>query len=110
MPMFWNRSGIYAWSARGVFRCDPQGSGCHVLYNPGDAWHVIGGTAFGEGEALLLVADVKADPLELRAKEIHRLNLSTGKGERWVRLPNDVFVSEIDWIGNSDSKESDPRR
>jgi hypothetical protein len=98
VPMFWHSSGIYSWSARGVLRCDPEGKGCDVIYNPGDARHVIGGTAVGEHEALLLVADVKADPLEPRAKEIHRLNLSTGKAELWVRLPDEVFVSDIDWI------------
>lgn len=107
-PIFWHSRGIYVSSARGVLRCDPEGKGCDVVYNPGDAWHVIGGTAFGADEALLLVKDVKADPLEPRAKEIHRLNLSTGKGELWVRLPDDVFVSDIDWIGDADSKQSDP--
>lgn len=108
VPMFWLPSGIYAWSARGVLRCDPEGKGCDVVYNPGEARHVIGGTAFGGDEALLLVADVKADPLEPRAKEIHRLNLSTGKGELWLRMPDDVFVSDIDWIGDPDPKGSDP--
>jgi hypothetical protein len=107
-PIFWHPRGIYVSSARGVLRCDPEGKGCDVVYNPGEARHVIGGTAFGENEALLLVKDVKADPLEPRAKEIHRLNLATGKGELWVRMPEDVFVSDIDWIGDADSKESDP--
>lgn len=96
--MFWHPSGIYVWSARGVLRCDPAGAGCTVVYDPGKWRHVIGGTLVGTDEALLLVKDVQADFLEHRAKEIHRLDLSTGKGELWVRPPDDVFVSAIDWI------------
>jgi hypothetical protein len=98
IPIFWHRSGIYVRSSRGVQRCDPEGSGCQVAYHPGADRYVVSGTLFGAEEALLLVQDRRPDPLEVRAKEIHRLNLSTGKGELWVRLPDDVFVSDIDWI------------
>ncbi len=99
MLMFWHSTGIYAWSARGVLRCDPSGADCVALYDPGDARHIIGGTAVGDQGALFLVADVRADPLEPRAKEIHYLNLDTGVGKMWVRLPKGLFVSDIDWIG-----------
>jgi hypothetical protein len=98
IPIFWHRSGIYVRSSRGVQRCDPEGLGCEVVYHPGADRYVVNGTLFGKNEALLLVQDRKPDPLEVRAKEIHRLNLLTGKGELWVRLPDDVFVSDIDWI------------
>lgn len=97
-PILWHRSGIYARSSRGLLRCDSEGSGCEVAYHPGRDRYVVDGTLFGTDEALLLVQDRKPDPLEVRAKEIHRLNLSTGKGELWLRLPDDVFVSDIDWI------------
>ena len=49
-------------------------------------------------EILLLVRDRKEDPLEVRAKEIHSVDLKTGKGKVLIQLPSDVFISDIDWI------------
>lgn len=103
MLMFWHQNGIYVCSARGVLRCDPEGAGCTAVYDPGEARHVIGGTLIGSDDALLLVKDVQADFLEHRAKEIHRINLFTGKGALWARLPDDLFVSDIDWIEAPDT-------
>ena len=107
MPILWHRTGIYVRSSRGLLRCGPKGSGCEVAYHPGRERYVVDGTHFSADEALLLVQDRRPDPLEVRAKEIHRLNLSTGKGELWVRLPDDVFVSGIDWIEDPGS-QSEP--
>ncbi len=97
IPMFWTKSGLYVRSQRGVLRCDPEGKGCTVVYNPGLARRAVDGAPFGSDEALILVQDLHADALEGRAKEIHRLDLNTGKGGLWYRLPDDVFVSMIDW-------------
>jgi hypothetical protein len=102
IPIFWHRSGIYVRSSRGVLRCVPEGSGCQVAYHPGADRYVVSGTLFGTNEALLLVQNRRPDPLEVRGKEIHRLDLRTGKGAIWVRLPDDTFVSDIDWIDDAE--------
>jgi len=99
IPIFWTSKGLYARSQRGVLRCDPTGEGCTVVYDPGNNRRVLDGTPLGGDEVLLLIQDLQADPLEARAKEIHRLNLNTGKGGLFYRLPADAFASGIDWIG-----------
>lgn len=102
VPLFWNSDGIYARSHRGLLRCSTQGSDCALVYAPGEARYSFGGTRVGETKALLLVQDLGVDPLEVRAKEIHEVDLTTGKGRVVARLPEDVFISDIDWIADAD--------
>lgn len=98
VPLFWNADGIYARSHRGLLRCSAQGSGCALVYAPGDAKFAFAGVEVGEKNALLLVQDLNVDPLEVRAKEIHEVNLATGEGRVLLRLPDGVFISDLDWI------------
>lgn len=100
VPLFWKESGIYGRSNRGLLRCDPHGSGCELLYSPGKDRFVLTGTAFGTRQALLLVQDPRVDPLEVRAREIHQVDLTTGKGTVLVRLPDGTFINDIDWIND----------
>jgi len=104
IPLFWNEDGIYAGSNRGLLRCDPKGSGCALAYSPGKDRSIVNGTPVGTKKALLLVQDLKLDFLEIRAKEIHEVDLTTGKGHLLLRLPENVFINDIDWIEGVDSK------
>lgn len=104
VPLFWNDRGLYARGSSGrLLRCDPQGSGCELVYDPGADRSAVSGTAFRRGQALLLVQDVRLDPLEIRAKEIHQVDLTTGKGSVLLRLPDGVFINDIDWIADPSS-------
>lgn len=104
IPLFWNEDGIYVRTTMihsGLLRCDPGGSGCNPVYAPGEHRRVQGGRQVADGKALLLVKDYTVDPLEARAKEIHEVNLATGEGRVLSRLPDGVFISDLDWIGDT---------
>jgi hypothetical protein len=103
VPLFWSKDGIFARSNSGLLRCDPAGSGCTLVYSPGKARFAFAGVRAGERRALLLVQDIKLDPFEVRAKEIHDVNLATGEGRVLLRLPVGVFLSDIDWIQDEDN-------
>jgi hypothetical protein len=103
VPLFWSKDGIYARSNSGLLRCDPAGSGCTLVYSPGKARFAFAGVRAGEKRALLLVQDLKLDPFEVRAKEIHEVDLATGEGQVLLRLPVGVFLSDIDWIQDEDN-------
>jgi len=98
VPLFWSEDGIYARSNSGLLRCDPAGLGCTLVYSPGKARFAVAGVRAGDKRALLLVQDLRLDPLEVRAKEIHDVDLATGEGQMLLRLPDGVFLSDIDWI------------
>lgn len=102
-PLFWTERGLYVRGGRGLLRCDPQGSGCQPVYDPGTDRSAVSATAYGSSQALVLVQDLRLDPLETRAKEIHQVDLTTGKGTVLLRLPDGVFITDIDWIGDAGS-------
>jgi len=99
-PLFWTKQGLFASSQRGVLRCDPDGAGCTSIYEPGEHWRVSGGTAVGDGKAYVLVTDLRPDPLETRANELHEVDLVNGGGKRILRTPANTFIEDIDWIAN----------
>ena len=67
------------------------------------AGFVVGGTPTGDGAALLLVADDDPITSETRARELHRVDLVTGHGERLYRTPDGVFLTEIAWTAAPES-------
>ncbi len=95
-PLWWGQDGIYARIDAGVSRCDPYGGGCQPVWTP-PAGFVVAGAAVGEGVALLLVADDDPRTSETRARELHRVDLATGRGERLHRTPDGVFLTELAW-------------
>ena len=102
VPLFWNAEGIYATTNDGVILCNPSGSNseCTPIYSPGSGKYVYSGRMMGDNRALLLVQDHTKDPFEIRAKEIHKLDLTTKKAVATLKLPDGVFISDIDWIEN----------
>lgn len=96
-PLFWTKRGLFAYSERGVLQCDPRGNGCTLHYRPGHGRRIIAGTSVGDDEAYVLVRDVAEDPLEARAKEVHRVDLTAPGGRMLVRAPDGVFIEAIDW-------------
>jgi hypothetical protein len=104
IPLFWNEDGIYVRTTHvgsGLLRCDPKGSGCTPVYAPGEHRSLLSGVQAGGQIALLLVQDPSVDRFETRAKEIHEVNLTTGEGRMLLRLPDGVFISDLDWIGDT---------
>ena len=81
-------------------RCDPEGSGCEPVYYPGELKLVLGGRAIGASEALLLVVDTSAAGRERLPNEVHRVDLETGAGKIVYRAPPQLYVTDIDWIGD----------
>jgi hypothetical protein len=111
LPLFWNPEGIYGRTTNsdgGLVRCDPEGSGCTPVYVPGPDRAVLEGRAVDDHQALLLVKDFTVDALEARSKEIHQVNLATGEGTVLLRVPDGVFLNDLDWIGDA-RKENEPR-
>ncbi len=47
------------------------------------------------------MSDRSRDPFEDRGKEVHEVDLGTGKGRVLRRLPDGAFIDDIDWIGDS---------
>ena len=106
--LFWTERGIFGKSfvwqgpeggysnGDSLLRCDPGGSGCRPVYNPGPYRRIAGGRRAGADTALLLVED---DRIELlwAANEIHQVDLATGEGGVLLRLPKGVFIYDIDW-------------
>lgn len=97
-PLFWDNHIIYGRSDRGLLKCDPQTGKPELVYSPGDHRLIMSGVLVENHKALLLVRDLKLDPLEIRAKEVHEVDLSTYKGSILTRAPENVYISSIDWI------------
>lgn len=96
-PLFWSGSDLYAASRRGLLRCGIE-KGCVSIYYPGDGRMVRGAARVGPNRALVLVSDQREDFLETRAKEVYDVDLRTGSARLLLRLPDDAFLSDIDWI------------
>jgi dipeptidyl aminopeptidase/acylaminoacyl peptidase len=98
LPLWWDERGIHARQRRGLVRCDPQGTGCRLLWSPGGKRRVSDGRAAGPGEALVLVRD-HGERAELDLpRELYRVALDSGAAERIYTAPNEVFLAGIDWI------------
>jgi hypothetical protein len=102
-PLFWNTEGIYARCNRGLLRCDPVREQCELVYALPKDRFAFAGRAVARNEALLLVQDHDEDPYEARGKEIHSVDLATGRGRVFMRAPDGLYVSDLDWIGDSES-------
>jgi hypothetical protein len=103
VPLFWLAEGIYARSSDGLLRCSAAGDGCIPIYDPGRHRFAFAGRPLGTNRALLLVQDHDAaGPSEVRAKEIHEVDLRSGAAEILVRLPPGVFISDLDWLAPID--------
>jgi hypothetical protein len=100
--LWWGPDGVYARIDAGVSRCDPDGGGCRPIWTPPSGF-VVAGAAAGEGVALLLVADDDPRTSETRARELHRVDLATGRGERLHRTPDGVFLTELAWTAAPES-------
>lgn len=96
VPLWWDARGIWARQRGGLVRCDPAGSGCALVYAPGEHKRVLTGRAHGDS-ALLLVVDTETAGLDRVANEVHRVNLAGGRGEIVHRAANDRFPLELDW-------------
>jgi len=95
---WWAPDGIYGIGNGVLQRCDPAGSGCVVVYRPKVEGSLRGVTPGPEGIAYLLVNEEDPCFLETGAREIHRLELGTGRTERLLRTPDGVMLDGIDWV------------
>jgi dipeptidyl aminopeptidase/acylaminoacyl peptidase len=98
LPLFWSARGIYARQRRGLVRCDPAGSGCALVWAPGEQKRVVDARAAGGNDALALVRD-HTDESELDLpRELHRVQLDSGRSELLYTAPADLYLAEIDWV------------
>lgn len=95
-PLFWTKVGLFATGKEGMLQCNGKTESCELVYAPGSGRFIFSGTPTDDEHAILLVQDHESDPLEVRGKELHKVNLKTGTREEFMRLPNDVFISDID--------------
>lgn len=98
LPLFWTGRGIYARQRRGLVRCDPAGSGCVLVWAPGDQKRVVDARALGGDDALALVRDHAAKSELDLPRELHRVQLDGGGSELLYTAPPDLFLAEIDWV------------
>jgi hypothetical protein len=96
VPLWWDARGIFARQRGGLVRCDPAGSGCALVYAPGEHKRVLAGRARGDA-ALLLVVDTKTAGGERVANEVHRVDLASGEGRIVHRASDERFPLELDW-------------
>lgn len=96
-PLFWLVDDIFSISERGLLKCSQKDKDCKLIYQPGKHRAINAGTTIPNGKVLLLVSDLKLDPFEVRAKEIHKVDLDNSVGRILMRTPDGVFVSSIDW-------------
>ena len=98
LPLWWDARGVYARQRRGLVLCDPQGSGCKVVFTPGGDQRVYEGCPAGPDRALLLVRE-HAEQLDAELPQsLVQIDLGTGNAQPIYQTPRDVFLSDIDWI------------
>jgi hypothetical protein len=97
-PLFWQGDSIYGISHRGFLRCDIKKGVTQLLYTPREGLVVLRGVLAGDGTAVLALRDLKADPFEVRIKELHEVRLSDGRARVLFRAADNEFIDNIDWI------------
>ncbi|MEJ2694053.1 MAG: hypothetical protein P8166_13660 [Candidatus Thiodiazotropha sp.] len=95
-PLFWEKEWVYGANDKGMFRCDAMEHGCEFIYAPGDGRRIVSGVSVGKDHALLLVQNLRRDPFETRATEIHKVDFSEGKKLDVLEFPEGVFIIDID--------------
>jgi len=101
---WWAADGLYGIGDGVLQRCDPEGSGCVELFRPQVEGSLRGVTPGPPGVAYLLVNEEDPCFLETGAREIHRLELATGRTERLLRTPEGVVLTAIDWVDVPDAE------
>jgi len=101
---WWAPDGIYGLGKGVLQRCDPEGAGCVELYRPAVEGSLRDVTPGPDGVAYLLVNEEDPCFLEPGAREIHRLELATGRTDRLLRTPDGVLLDEIDWVDVPDAE------
>jgi hypothetical protein len=84
---------------RGLVRCDPAGSGCAFVWTPGSEKRVVEARAAGGDVALVLVRDHAASSDLDLPRELHRVQLDSGRSELLYVAPDNLYLAEIDWVG-----------
>jgi hypothetical protein len=101
LPLWWGARGVYARQRRGLVLCDPAGSGCGLVFAPGEKKRVVEGRPAGPNRALLLVRDfANGSEVEL-PQELYQVALDSGAGKVIYKAPDDVYLSDIDWVDAS---------
>lgn len=101
-PLFWKNEWVYGANDKGLFRCGTVKQGCHFIYAPGDGRRIVSGVAAGKEHALLMVQNLRRDPFEIRATEIHKVDFLEGSSSDVLELPEGIFISDLDWVSPSE--------
>jgi dipeptidyl aminopeptidase/acylaminoacyl peptidase len=97
LALWWDARGVWARQRRGLVRCDPEGSGCALVWSPGGKRRVADGRSAGADAALLLVRDHGAKAELDLPRELWRVRLDGATAERLYTAPEQVFLAAIDW-------------
>ncbi len=92
LPLWWDDQGIWARQREGLVRCNPDGGGCLLIYEPGELRSVVDGCA-ASGNAWLMVRHGESGGA---ATEIHRVSIEGWGGSRVMRAPAGRSVAGID--------------
>ncbi len=101
-PLFWKNEWVYGANDKGLFRCGTVKQDCHFIYAPGDGRRIVSGVAAGKEHALLMVQNLRRDPFEIRATEIHKVDFLEGSSSDVLELPEGIFISDLDWVSPSE--------
>lgn len=89
LPLWWDAQGIWARQREGLVRCNPDGGGCVLIYEPGEERSIVDGCAT-HGRAWLVV---RHGPF---ANEIHRVSIEGWGGSHVFYVPPGRRVAGID--------------
>ncbi len=100
-PRFWWKDHLYASARKGeLVRYDTREWSSEEIYVPKKGNVVSQGVAPSDkgGNCLLLVRDMKLDPIEPYAKELHLVDVESGRLISRYRAPEGVLIAAADWI------------
>jgi len=101
LPLWWDGRGIWARQRGGLVRCHPEGSGCELVFSPGEERRVVDATPVSVHDALVTSVEA-SDAFDRRLPDaIHRVDLRTGRAMLLHRTVPGVFVTDIDWIADT---------
>jgi hypothetical protein len=98
IPLAWTRAGLVARVFDEVALCDPDAGSCRAVWKAPAPFFVVESVALGDEDLLVGLAKTDACSTDTRIRELHRLDLATGRATKVFETPERTFLSDLDWI------------